>query len=200
MPQERERVYAGRHRIQEKPAKSQPIRTEMELDGGEASDVQFRMFTGTFGQHVIRATHPLIVVADETVLGSFSTLEAAEEFIARQDSSSTVILRHHGQKWVPAEDRPAVLIPQNFTSGAVRENGFHALRPPEATLISRIQEALQKFPHLTYLAGTHFLEVPAQTRNGFRVWIRERAGRDTVGFEKWHEEFTNAASAFNFFM
>jgi hypothetical protein len=68
------------------------------------------------------------------------------------------------------------------------------------TLISNIEAALQKYPRVAYLAGLYQLEVPAQTRNGFRVWIRQRAGRYTLGFEKWHQEFTQPAPAFDFFM
>ncbi|HVY69705.1 MAG TPA: hypothetical protein VHH73_07225 [Verrucomicrobiae bacterium] len=29
------------------------------------------------------------------------------------------------------------------------------------------------------------------TSNGFRVWIQERVGGWTVGFEGWHDEFAN---------
>ena len=63
-----------------------------------------------------------------------------------------------------------------------------------------IEAALQKYPRITYRADVHSLEVPAQTRNGFQVSIRQRADRYTLGFEKWHQEFTNATSAFDFFM
>ena len=196
MPRRGERFYSGRDDNRATPANRKAIKP----DRGKEMDVRLTMYTGTFGQRVIRATHPLIVVAGERVLGSFSTLEAAERFIARQGSYSALILRHHGQSWVMAEDRPIPPLRHGSRSGLGRENGFQALGLRDAPLISRLQESLQNYPHITYQAGMHYLEIPAQTRNGFRVWFRERAGRYTIGFEKWHEEFTNAASAFNFFV
>ncbi len=158
------------------------------------------MFTGNFGQQVIRATHPLIVVAGEHVLGSFSTLEAAEEFIARQDPYSASLLRLKDQEWVLAEHQLVERFRYGTKSGLNRAAGPLAPGFRGATLISSIEAALQKHSHITYLAGLYQLEVPAQTQKGFRVWIRQRAGRYTLGFEKWHQEFTNAASAFDFFM
>ena len=66
-------------------------------------------------------------------------------------------------------------------------------------VISRIKEKLQKYPHVTYTTTESFLEIPAQSPTGFRVWIQERPGGCTVGFEGWHEEFTDEEEALNCF-
>ena len=158
------------------------------------------MFAGHFGQHVIRAPHPLIVVEGEKVLRSFSTLEAAEKFIAGQRRPSALVLVHTGQKWVMAEDPLADSLLHNSKSGSSREEGIQSPRVRNLTLISRIEETLQKYPNITYTAGRRHLEVPAQTRNGFRVWIQQQTRHYTVGFEQWQKGFTNAESAFNCFM
>ncbi len=65
----------------------------------------FGMFAGLFDQHVIYASHPFIVLEGEDVSGSFSTFDAAEDFIAKKASYTAFILRHEGQKWVIAKDR-----------------------------------------------------------------------------------------------
>ena len=158
------------------------------------------MFTGMFGQRNIRATHPHIVVAGEKVLGSFNTLEAAEEFISKKGRSAALVLRHQGQEWIVAEDQLVEPIRRGAKSGLSRAEDAQALSLRNVTMISNIEAALQKYPRITYRADMHSLEVPAQTRNGFQVSIRQRADRYTLGFEKWHQEFTNAASAFDFFM
>jgi hypothetical protein len=54
-------------------------------------------------------------------------------------------------------------------------------------------------PHVTFTSTDGFLEIPAQSPAGFRVWIREHGDRSTVGFEGWHEEFTDADTALNCF-
>jgi len=158
------------------------------------------MFAGQFGQHVIRAPHPLIVIEGETVLGSFRTLEAAEKFIAGQRRPSALVLIHTGQKWVMAEDPLADSLLRNSKSGSSPEDGIQSPGVRNLRLISRIEVTLQKYPDTTYRAGLRHLEVPAQTRDGFRVWIEQQPGHYTVGFEKWHKAFTNAESAFNCFM
>jgi hypothetical protein len=66
-------------------------------------------------------------------------------------------------------------------------------------VISRIKEKLQKYPHVTYRTTESFLEIPAQSPTGFRVWIQKRSGGCTVGFEGWHEEFTDEEEALNCF-
>ena len=66
-------------------------------------------------------------------------------------------------------------------------------------VISRIKEKLQKYPHVTYTSSDGVLEIPAQSPTGFRVWIRERGSDITVGFEGWHEEFTDAEAALKCF-
>ena len=66
-------------------------------------------------------------------------------------------------------------------------------------LIARIQEALQKCPQVAREVTAGFLEIPAQSPSGFRVWIEERADGCTVGFEGWHEAFTDREAAFNCF-
>ena len=63
------------------------------------------MLVGSFGQAVVQATHPFLVIEGEQVLGSFSTLESAEEFISVEGSYSASVLRHSGQKWVMAKAR-----------------------------------------------------------------------------------------------
>jgi len=81
-----------------------------------SADSVFRMFAGLFGQHVIYSSHPFIVVEGENVLGSFGTCEAAEEFIAKQASYSSFILRHNDQEWVIARERVSnpLLGPERF--------------------------------------------------------------------------------------
>jgi hypothetical protein len=66
-------------------------------------------------------------------------------------------------------------------------------------LISRIKEKLQKYPHVPYTTTEGFLEIPAQSPSGFRVWVSERSDGYTVGFEGWHEEFTDEEEALNCF-
>jgi hypothetical protein len=66
-------------------------------------------------------------------------------------------------------------------------------------VISRIKEKLQKYPHVSYTSADGVLEIPAQSPTGFRVWIREHGGHSTVGFEGWHEEFTDADEALECF-
>ncbi len=99
-----------------------------------------------------------------------------------------------------AEDPLADSLLHNSKSGSSREDGIQSPGVRNVTLISRIEETLQKYPSITYTAGLRHLEVPAQTRKGFRVWIQQQARHYTVGFEKWHKGFTNAESAFNCFL
>ena len=66
-------------------------------------------------------------------------------------------------------------------------------------VISRIKEKLQRYPHVTYTTTDGHLEIPAQSPTGFRVWIQERANGCTVGFDGWHEEFTDGDEALNCF-
>lgn len=66
-------------------------------------------------------------------------------------------------------------------------------------VIPRIKEKLQKYPDVTYTARADYLEIPAQGPEGFRVWVQERPGHYTVGFEGWHEEFTEAGAAIDCF-
>src|SRR5207247_11021806 len=108
--------------------------------------------------------------------------------------------RHQGQEWVLAGDRLVDSLRYHTKSGLARAEGPQAAGLRGATLISSIEAALQKYRHITYLAGLYYLEVPVQTRTGFRFWIRQRAGHYTLGFEKWHQEFTQPAPAFDFFM
>jgi hypothetical protein len=61
------------------------------------------MLVGSFGQAVVQATHPFLVIEGEQVLGSFSSLESAENFIAEEGSYSASVLRHSGQKWIMAK-------------------------------------------------------------------------------------------------
>jgi hypothetical protein len=66
-------------------------------------------------------------------------------------------------------------------------------------VISRIKDKLQKYPHITYTSTEGHLEIPAQSPTGFCVRIHERADGYTVGFDGWHEEFTDADEALNCF-
>jgi hypothetical protein len=66
-------------------------------------------------------------------------------------------------------------------------------------VIARIEEELRKWPHIVCKATPDCLEIPAQSPSGFGVWVHERAGGCTVGFEGWHEEFTDGAAASNCF-
>ena len=66
-------------------------------------------------------------------------------------------------------------------------------------VISRIIEKLQKYPRVTYKTQEGFLEIPAQTPIGFRVWIQERDKNYTVGFEGWHDEFADEEVALKCF-
>ena len=63
------------------------------------------MFAGTYGPNVIHATHPFVVIDSEEVCGSFSSLQAAAEFIAENGNYSAFVLGHDGQNWVMAKDR-----------------------------------------------------------------------------------------------
>jgi len=83
------------------------------------------MFAGQFGQHVISAPHPLIVVEGEKVLGSFSTLEAAEKFIARQRRASALFLYTLARNG-HAEDPLAGSLLHNSKSGSSREDGIQS--------------------------------------------------------------------------
>jgi hypothetical protein len=66
-------------------------------------------------------------------------------------------------------------------------------------VISHIKARLQKYPHVTYTTKEGFLEIPAQSPTGFRVWIQDYSGGFTVGFEGWHEQFTDEDAAFQCF-
>lgn len=158
------------------------------------------MFRETFDQHVIRAAKPFIVVKGEEVSGSFSTLEEAEEFIARQGAHSAFVLKHDGREWVLAADLGAERFSHVSLSLMGREAGTEAGGIAEASVISRIQTTLQAHPRITYMADAHYLEVPAETPTGFKVWIRQRAGRHILGFQAWHEEFRNATPAIEAFL
>jgi hypothetical protein len=77
------------------------------------------MVVGSFGQAVVQATHPFIVVEGEQVLASFNSLESAEDFIT-QGSYSASVLRHSGQKWVMTKARRVspLLAHSKFAVGA----------------------------------------------------------------------------------
>lgn len=66
-------------------------------------------------------------------------------------------------------------------------------------IIPRIKEKLQRYPQVNYKTSEGLLEIPAQTSTGFRVWIREQGKKITVGFEGWHEEFTDEEAALKCF-
>lgn len=66
-------------------------------------------------------------------------------------------------------------------------------------VIPRIKEKLQKYPHVAYTTSDGYLEISAQSPTGFRVWIQEQPDGYTVGFDGWHEEFTDGDEAFNCF-
>ncbi|MES2571322.1 MAG: hypothetical protein V4710_14870 [Verrucomicrobiota bacterium] len=66
-------------------------------------------------------------------------------------------------------------------------------------VISRIKEKLRKYPHIAYTSADGVLEIPAQSPTGFRVSIYDHGGHFTVGFEGWHEEFTDAEAALECF-
>lgn len=66
-------------------------------------------------------------------------------------------------------------------------------------LIERIREKLKKYPSvLPKVNGSH-LEVIPQSDSGFTVWAHEADSSFTVGFEGWHEEFSNPDEALNCF-
>ena|SRR5436309_3573324 len=73
--------------------------------GTRPAPLTLHMFAGSYGQHVIHATHPFVVIDSEEVCGSFSSLEAAEAFIAAKGNYSAFVLGHNGQNWVMAKDR-----------------------------------------------------------------------------------------------
>jgi hypothetical protein len=66
-------------------------------------------------------------------------------------------------------------------------------------IIPRIEEKLRSYPHVTYETAHNYLEIPPQSHTGFRVWIQERPDGCTVGFEGWHEEFSDREEALNCF-
>jgi hypothetical protein len=65
--------------------------------------------------------------------------------------------------------------------------------------ISRIKGQLQKYPHVTYTATPNKLEIPAQGRSGFPVWVQEQLSSYVIGFAGWHEEFSDPDEAFECF-
>ena len=73
--------------------------------GMRPASFAFRMFAGSYRQNVIHATHPFVVVDSEEVCGSFSSLEAAEQFIMEKGNYSAFVLGHDGHNWVIAKDR-----------------------------------------------------------------------------------------------
>jgi len=66
-------------------------------------------------------------------------------------------------------------------------------------LISRIQDELREYPSLTVRMGKGQLEIIPQTDAGFSVWVSETPSHFTVGFEGWHEQFSDLDEALNCF-
>src|SRR5262249_26725421 len=105
---------------------------------------------------------------------------------------------------------PAPGLPEaSATVSTDRRRGEAAVQPYAAPpydcrrrspmLISRIREKLTRHPGVTFNARERFLEIPAQKPTGFQVWAEEGQNRYTIGFEGWHEEFTDVGEALNCF-
>jgi len=63
--------------------------------------------------------------------------------------------------------------------------------------ISVIEEKLKKYPELSYKLTENSISVTPE--NGFEVWLNKSAEIFTVGYEGWHEEFSNPEEALNCF-
>ena len=65
------------------------------------------------------------------------------------------------------------------------------------SIIQVIKEKLKKYPQLPAKEGNNSLSVTPE--NGFTVWVTDHGNSYTVGFEGWHEEFSNFDEALNCF-
>ena len=65
------------------------------------------------------------------------------------------------------------------------------------SVISRIVEKLKKYPELDYVQEESSISVTPS--GGFSVWLTENDNNITVGFNGWHEEFTEQEGAFDCF-
>ena len=65
--------------------------------------------------------------------------------------------------------------------------------------IACIVEKLKKYPELSFKLEANTIAVKPADADGFAVWLSERDGGYTVGFDGWHEEFENEEAALNCF-
>jgi hypothetical protein len=64
-------------------------------------------------------------------------------------------------------------------------------------IIAEIEERLKKYPQLSAVVEINSISV--EPENGFTVWVTENDSSWTVGFEGWHEEFSDPEEALNCF-
>lgn len=64
-------------------------------------------------------------------------------------------------------------------------------------IIGEIENRLKKYPRLLTVVKANSISVKPE--NGFTVWATENGGSCTVGFEGWHDEFTDPEEALSCF-
>ncbi len=65
--------------------------------------------------------------------------------------------------------------------------------------ISAIQDKLSKYNELKYNIENNCITIDAPTKTGFTVWLTENNPGFTVGFDGWHEEFSDQDEALDCF-
>lgn len=64
-------------------------------------------------------------------------------------------------------------------------------------IVAEIEKRLKKYPQLLPVVEANSISV--EPENGFTVWATDNDGSYTVGFEGWHEEFSDSEEALNCF-
>ncbi len=65
--------------------------------------------------------------------------------------------------------------------------------------IDIIQDKLTKYPELKYEIEGNRITIFPSSSTGFSVWLTENKNGFTVGFDGWHEEFSNQEEALDCF-
>jgi hypothetical protein len=74
------------------------------------------MFLGVINKRLVFSCHPVFVVCREGVVGAFSDLAGAQEFISHRGTLSGLIYRHNGVDWDRVTDEDA-----SPPTGAIRQ-------------------------------------------------------------------------------